>query len=46
MSNLKLFEGQLVVKCDAKTQQLLNDWVDSKRGEWIQRQEKLGVDVD
>lgn len=46
MSNLKLFEGQLTVKCDSKTQQVLNDWVDSKRGDWIQRQERLGVDVD
>lgn len=22
---------------------MLNDWVDSKRGEWIQRQERLGI---
>jgi hypothetical protein len=35
MSNLKLYDGQLTVKADQKTQSLLNDWVDTKRGEWI-----------
>jgi hypothetical protein len=46
MSNLKLYDGQLTVKCDARTQAVLNDWVETKRGEWIQRQERLGLEVE
>jgi hypothetical protein len=46
MNNLRLYDGQLTVKCDARTQAVLTDWVDTKRGEYIQRQERLGVEVD
>jgi hypothetical protein len=35
MNNLKLYDGQIIVKADAKTQSFLNDWIDSKRHEWI-----------
>jgi hypothetical protein len=40
MSNLKLYDGQITVKADKQTQACLNDWVESKRHEWIAKQDK------
>ena len=44
MSNLKLYDGQITVKADKQTQACLNDWIESKRVEWVAKQEKLKSD--
>jgi len=43
MNNLKIFDNTILVKCDTKTQQFLEDWVQEKSEEWRARK---GNDFD
>ena len=46
MNNLKLYENTILVKADKKTQEYLTSWGEQKKEEWINRQRKLGIEVN
>jgi len=43
MNNLKIFDNNILVKAETKTQQFLEDWVQEKSEEWRARK---GTDYD
>ena len=46
MNNLKLYENTILVKADKKTQDYLTEWGVQKKEEYLNRQKKLGIEVD
>ena len=46
MNNLKLYENNILVKADTKTQDYLNEWVEASRERWLEKQKKTGQTVD
>ena len=46
MNNLKLYENNILVKADTKTQEFLADWVQASQTRWLEKQQKAGTPVD
>lgn len=43
LHNLRLFDNNIMVKADKKTEEYLANWSTEKESEWILRQEKSGT---
>jgi hypothetical protein len=37
MNNLKLYENNILVKADTKTQEFLADWVQASQTRWLEK---------
>lgn len=46
MNNLKLYENNILVKADTKTQEFLVDWVQASQTRWLDKQQKAGTTID
>lgn len=44
MNNLKLYENNILVKADTKTQEFLTDWVQANRDKWLDKRRKQNTE--
>ena len=43
MHNLKLYENNILVKADTKTQEFLSEWVQVNKQKWIDKKTSQGA---
>jgi len=46
MNQLKVGENKLMVNCDSKTKEYLNNWIEEKKQEWLNQQKGLEKEVN